>query len=192
MAACASKPKVVYVEKPYALPPPDFRKVRVPDVVHAYAIGRLPTKDGKGMDEAHTYYRIEESAHWDERLPSRPLATTGPVDHLESPTARHLPASKELAAAEDQARSVAADLQKARQAYLQAAQGMQRTALDINKTRATVDALQAMLNTANGEVQRLRAENARLRLVTPEEPKGRPEVDGFKNLEDWEKTHGNQ
>ena len=59
--------------------------VRVPDDVHAYAVGRMP-RGQDGMDEAHTYYRIEQTAHWDVRLPRRRVPTTGPVAVYNPPT----------------------------------------------------------------------------------------------------------
>jgi len=39
-----------------------------------------------GMDEAHQYYRIEQSAHWDLRLPSKKTASTGPRGPFYPPT----------------------------------------------------------------------------------------------------------
>jgi hypothetical protein len=38
------------------------------------------------MDEAHQYYRIEQSAHWDLRLPSKKTASTGPRGPFYPPT----------------------------------------------------------------------------------------------------------
>lgn len=191
-AACATKPKVVYVEKPYPLPPEDYRKVRIPDYIHAYAIGRLPTKDGLAMDEAHEYYRIEQTAHWDQRLPSRPLSTTGPVTAFTAPTARKLPTSKELEAAEDRVKTLSDQLVKARETYLQAANGMQSHILDIAKSKALADSYRSLLQTEQENVKRLKEENARLRLAAPEESAmpasaGRPTVDPYERLKEWEK-----
>src|SRR5260221_13405207 len=39
-----------------------------------------------GMDEAHQYYRIEQSAHWDLRFPSKKTASTGPRGPFYPPT----------------------------------------------------------------------------------------------------------
>ncbi len=38
--------------------------------VHVYDVGRLPTGDG-GMNEAHRYYRVTQSEHWNLNLPSK-------------------------------------------------------------------------------------------------------------------------
>jgi hypothetical protein len=77
-------PPIMYCEKKLPL----TNQTRVPDEVHAYAIGRLPNGEG-GMDEAHLYYRIEQSARWDLRLPSSRQAmalVTGPKEVFYPPT----------------------------------------------------------------------------------------------------------
>ena len=85
LGACAHKPpQVVYVQAPAALPPTDSNKVRIADRVHAYSVGRLPTADGLAMNEAHQYYRIEDSAHWDQRLPDHPMQSSGPTGQVRS------------------------------------------------------------------------------------------------------------
>jgi hypothetical protein len=92
-------------------------QVRVPDEVHAYAIGRLPNGEG-GMDEAHLYYRIEQSAHWDLRLPSKKQAaalTTGPKAVFYPPTYQPPPKDqrvRDAMAAADQARLAAEQAQR--------------------------------------------------------------------------------
>jgi hypothetical protein len=92
-------------------------QVRVPDEVHAYAIGRLPNGEG-GMDEAHLYYRIEQSAHWDLRLPAKKPAsalTTGPKAVFYPPTYQPPPNDqrvRDAMAAADQARLAAEQAQR--------------------------------------------------------------------------------
>jgi len=95
---------------------PRTNKGRVPDEVHAYAVGRLPL-DG-GMDEAHLYYRIEQSAHWDLRLPAKKQATaltTGPKEVFYPPTYQAPPKDqrvRDAMAAADQARLAADQAQR--------------------------------------------------------------------------------
>jgi hypothetical protein len=92
-------------------------QVRVPDEVHAYAIGRLPNAE-RGMDEAHLYYRIEESAHWDLRLPNNRQAAklvTGPKEVFYPPTYQAPPNDqrvRDAMAAADQARLAAEQAQR--------------------------------------------------------------------------------
>ena len=71
----------IYGEHPVAY----TSQVRTPDEVHVYDVGRLPHGQG-GMVEAHQYYRIEQSAHWDLRLPSKKTASTGPRGPFYPPT----------------------------------------------------------------------------------------------------------
>ena len=92
-------------------------QARVPDEVHAYAIGRLPNGEG-GLDEAHLYYRIEQSAHWDLRLPAKKQATaqtTGPKAVFYPPTYQPPPNDqrvRDAMAAADQARLAAEQAQR--------------------------------------------------------------------------------
>ena len=106
-------PPAIYCEKELAR----TNQVRVPDEVHAYAIGRLPNREG-GMDEAHLYYRIEQSAHWDLRLPAKRQATaltTGPKEVFYPPTYQPPPNDqrvRDAMAAADQARLAAEQAQR--------------------------------------------------------------------------------
>jgi len=102
----------VYCEKKL----PRTNQARVPDEVHAYAVGRLPL--GGGMDEAHLYYRIEQSAHWDLRLPAKKQATaltSGPKAVFYPPTYQAPPKDqrvRDAMAAADQARLAAEQAQR--------------------------------------------------------------------------------
>jgi hypothetical protein len=106
-------PPRVYCEKKL----PRTNQTRVPDEVHAYAIGRLPNGEG-GMDEAHLYYRIEQSAHWDLRLPNNPQAAkvvTGPKEVFYPPTYQAPPNDqrvRDAMAAADQSRLAAEQAQR--------------------------------------------------------------------------------
>jgi hypothetical protein len=92
-------------------------RARIPDEVHAYAIGRLPNGEG-GMDEAHLYYRIEQSADWDLRLPNHRQAAklvTGPREVFYPPTYQPPPNDqrvRDAMAAADQARLAAEQAQR--------------------------------------------------------------------------------
>src|SRR3569623_559165 len=50
--------------------PYDTSRVRYPEDVHSYEVGRLPSRDRREMHEAHTVYRVEQSNRWDQRLPA--------------------------------------------------------------------------------------------------------------------------
>ena len=148
------------------LPPTDSNKVRVADRVHAYSVGRLPTADGLAMNEAHQYYRIEDSAHWDQRLPDHPMQSSGPLGKYRSP---HGAAGGRLAsevhAAEAQNEALAQSMMQARATYRTAATQVQAQALTAEKNRVTADTYRTLLQTNQAENAQLRAENQRLRAA---------------------------
>jgi hypothetical protein len=89
-------------------------QVRMLDDVHAYALGRMPTGQG-GMDEAHQYYRTEQSAHWDLRLPTKRVATSGPPGVFNPPTYQRPPKDQRVTDAvnaADQARLAAEEAKR--------------------------------------------------------------------------------
>ncbi|HSI63891.1 MAG TPA: hypothetical protein VLE43_12255 [Candidatus Saccharimonadia bacterium] len=73
--------------------PYDVSRVRHPEEVHTYHIGRLPTHDRREMHEAHSVYRVEQSARWDQRLPATPMASRGVVLGIREP--EHDPVPKD-------------------------------------------------------------------------------------------------
>jgi hypothetical protein len=111
VAACAPAPRpTVYGEQRVAY----TSQVRTPDDVHAYAVGRMPHGQG-GMDEAHQYYRIEQSAHWDLRLPTKRMASTGPSQVFYPPTYQRPPKDQRVTDAvnaADQARLAAEEAKR--------------------------------------------------------------------------------
>ena len=170
LGACAHKQQVVYVQAPAALPPTDSNKVRIADRVHAYSVGRLPTADSLAMNEAHQYYRIEDSAHWDQRLPDHPMQSSGPTGKFAPPTARRVAVSREVRAAEAQNEVLAQSMMQARDTY--------RTLLDASRS----------------ENAQLKAENDRLRSAVENPapaaaatPGPRDSADPYERLKDWDK-----
>lgn len=73
--------------------PYDTSRVRYPEDVHAYELGRLPSRDRREMHEAHTVYRVEQSNRWDQRLPATPMASRGVVLGIREPS--HDPVPKD-------------------------------------------------------------------------------------------------
>ena len=194
LGACASKPKVVYVQAPAALPPTDSNKVRIPDRVHAYSVGRLPTADGLAMNEAHQYYLIEDSAHWDQRLPDHPMQSSGPLGKFAPPTARRVAVSKEVHAAEAQNEALAGSMTQARDTYLAAATQLKAQALGVEKARVMAETYRTLLATTRAENTQLKAENDRLRSAmdnpTPAAaatPGPRDSGDPYERLKEWDK-----
>ena len=201
LGACAHKPpQVVYVQAPTALPPTDSNKVRVADRVHAYSVGRLPTANGLAMNEAHQYYRIEDSAHWDQRLPDHPMHSSGPLGTFAPPTARRVAVSREVRAAEAQNEALAQSMMQARATYKTAATQVQAQALTAEKNRVTADTYRTLLQTNQAENAQLRAENQRLRAAvdTPSNkaaaggatPGPRDGTDPYERLKEWDQQSG--
>jgi hypothetical protein len=62
-------------------------RTRTPGEIHSYDVGRLPRGNG-GMDEAHRYYRVVQSDHWDLRLPSQVQNSGGAKTIFNPPTAQ--------------------------------------------------------------------------------------------------------
>ena len=77
--------------------PYDSTRVRHPDNVHAYQIGRLPSGDRREMHEAHTVYRVEQSARWDQRLPATPMESSGVILGIREPSNNPVPADQIIA-----------------------------------------------------------------------------------------------
>jgi hypothetical protein len=61
--------------------------------VHAYHVGRLPSKDRREMHEAHTVYRLEQGPRWDTRLPATPMDSRGVVLGIIEPSRNAVPDS---------------------------------------------------------------------------------------------------
>ncbi len=74
-----------------ALDATDLSRVRLGEQVHAYHVGRLPSHDRQEMHEAHTVYRIEQSAKWDTRLPATPMNSRGVVLGVIDPARNEVP-----------------------------------------------------------------------------------------------------
>ena len=198
LGACAHKPpQVVYVQAPAALPPTDSNKVRIPDRIHAYSVGRLPTADGLAMNEAHQYYRIENSAHWDQRLPDHPMQSSGPLGKFAPPTARRVAVSREVRAAEAQNEVLAQSMTQARDTYRTAAKQLQGQSVGMEKTRAMADSYRALLETSRAENTQLKAENDRLRSAVENPapaaaatPGPRDGADDYERLKKWDESSG--
>lgn len=79
------------------LDPYDTSRVRIPEGVHTYHVGRLPSFDRREMHEAHTVYRIEQSPRWDQRLPATPMESRGVVLGIREPEHKPVPADQIVA-----------------------------------------------------------------------------------------------
>ena len=155
---CPAPPPEVYCEHPVQR----TTRARTPDEVHAYYVGRLPNGDG-GMDEAHIYYRIVQSAHWDLRLPVKSRAsgvTTGPQGVFYPPTYQAPPKDQQVRDAVS-----AADQQRL---AMEQAEANFNNATDEIRKKLQED------NQLKDEIQDLLEQNKRLREQLQKEPETRP------------------
>jgi len=76
-----------------AIDPYDKSRVRLDEEVHAYHVGRLPSRDRREMHEAHTVYRVEQDARWDTRLPATPMDSRGVVLGIVEPSRSEVPSN---------------------------------------------------------------------------------------------------
>jgi len=152
------RPKI-YCEHPVAY----TSQVRTPDDVHVYDVARMPHGQG-GMDEAHQSYRIEQSAHWDLRLPRKKTASTGPRGPFYPPTYQPPPNDqrvRDVVSAADQARLAA---EEAKRNFEQATGEVRERLKEDNQLK---DALREQLET-----------NRKLREQLEGKPKASPSHQG--------------
>jgi hypothetical protein len=142
--------------------PYDVSRVRHPEEVHSYHIGRLPSRDRREMHEAHTVYRVEQDARWDQRLPATPMASRGVVLGIREP--EHDPVPKDTVVNAERVRQIelSAQLEK-RVALLRDKQeqieAFLATAPDKNKTIAE---LQQQNAKAQSDLSALKEENRKV------------------------------
>ena len=93
------------------LDPYDSTRVRHPDSVHAYHIGRLPSYDRREMHEAHTVYRVEQNARWDQRLPGTPMESRGVIFGIREPSHNPVPTDQVVANERSRQLKLSADIE---------------------------------------------------------------------------------
>ncbi len=162
-----------------ALDPYDSSRVRLSEEVHAYHVGRLPSKDRREMHEAHTVYRVEQDARWDTRLPATPMDSRGVVLGVVEPSRSEVPKSSLL----DQERqslvaktqslqitmaklsNLQRDLEKKKAQFTEAEEEAKEIQLYLAKTIQERDQASAQLEKAKERIEELE-ENERLRVRT--------------------------
>jgi hypothetical protein len=151
-----------------SLEPTDASRVRHPEAIHAYHIGRLPSHDRRDMHEAHTVYRVEHSSRWDHRLPATPMASRGTVLGIREPSHNPVPADQIVTNERIKQIDLSQQLQTtlttmtAKQAQLDA---YLSSAPDKNKTIAE---LQQQRSKAEAELATLKAESAKMQAELKE------------------------
>lgn len=173
-----SKTVVAGWPKGRALDPHDRSRVRLDEEVHAYHVGRLPSKDRREMHEAHTVYRLEQNARWDTRLPATPMDSRGVVLGIVEPSRNEIPTStlveqeRQSLAAKSQSlqatmtrlNSLQKDLEKKRREFEDAEKEAQEVQAYLAKTIQERDQTAAQLELTRARVKELEeAESLRVR-----------------------------
>lgn len=173
-----SKTVVAGWPKGRALDPHDRSRVRLDEEVHAYHVGRLPSKDRREMHEAHTVYRLEQNARWDTRLPATPMDSRGVVLGIVEPSRNEIPTStlveqeRQSLAAKSQSlqatmtrlNSLQKDLEKKRREFEDAEKEAQEVQTYLAKTIQERDQTAAQLELTRARVKELEeAESLRVR-----------------------------
>lgn len=84
----------------------DLRRVRHPEFVKTYHVGRIPTRNGQLMHEAHRVYKLEKSPRWNLLRNNPSLRSTGPVRALRDSAFRPLPLSQQVQAEKQRQREL--------------------------------------------------------------------------------------
>ena len=101
LCGCATKPIAQIIPAPPqgpTLAPDDLRRVRTPEAVRTYYVGRLPDADRRGMREAGSYYVLAKSSDWDLRNNQIPLRASGPLRSVVDPTYVPMPTDAAVSA----------------------------------------------------------------------------------------------
>ena len=144
--------------------------MRLPEDIHTYHLGRLPSRDRREMHEAHTVYRVEQTGKWDQRLPATPMASRGVVLGIREPSNDPVPKDeivtnergKQLQFSEELRIRLAqmAEKQQKLEAYLASAPDKNKTIDELNKakTKAEQESLtnQAELKKLRGELREMK------------------------------------
>ena len=123
LGGCASRPKSQPIAnergrssavKAEYLKTSDTRRVRNPEFVKSYYLGRRPSRNGARMHEAHRVYQVEKSNRWNLLRNNPPLRSTGPVRMIADSAFRPLPESNQLRAEENRQAAITEELRSAR------------------------------------------------------------------------------
>lgn len=166
VASCSTPPRVpslprktvqsATVEK-HHLKPNDIRRVRNPEFVKTYHVGRsVGGKRGSVMHEAHRVYRVEKANRWNLSRHQPPYASIGPTDKIVDSAFKPAPESNAIRAELNRQRELSTELEAASDSLTETIIQAKARLGDGSETASAIAALKA-------ETVRLRQENARLK-----------------------------
>jgi len=92
----------------------DLRRVRTPEYVKTYHLGRRPSRSGNLMSEAHRVYRLEKSSRWNLARSNPPLDGNAPTTRIVDQSFRPLPENGQIRAEIARQRELTAEIEQAR------------------------------------------------------------------------------
>lgn len=126
-----------------ALDAHDQSRVRLGEEVHAYHVGRLPSRDRREMHEAHTVYRVEQDNRWDTRLPATPMDSRGVVLGIVEPSRNEVPQSTII--------------EQERQSLVAKTQALQNTMTKLNALQRDLEKKRVQFDDAQKEAKEIQA-----------------------------------
>ncbi len=123
----------------------DLRRIRNPEFVKTYYIGRKPSKNGTRMHEAHRVYQLEKSPRWNLLRNNPMFRSTGPVKVLSDSAFRPLPESLQLRAEVKRQEALTRDLEATHDATLGQLETLRAKLADQSNHAVTIEKLQREL-----------------------------------------------
>ena len=123
----------------------DLRRVRNPEFVKTYYMGRRPSKNGKRMHEAHRVYELEKSPRWNLLRNNPKLRSTGPVKALTDPAFRPLPESERLQAETRRQEALTHELEATHETALRQLDSLKSKVSEQSNHAVTIEKLQREL-----------------------------------------------
>lgn len=187
---------------PYAMEPPstrrvaylqddDLRRVRTPEFVKTYHVGRTPESGGRTLHEAHRVYRIEKTSRWNLARENPPLKPVGPVNRTVDVAFRPLPESKALRAELNRQAEITGQLDQARSDAEAALAEIQKRVAEAPSSVATIERLRNELESERQRSQTTPSEapsNAPITSPTALSPETQRLVDFDKRTVEMEET----
>lgn len=123
----------------------DIRRIRNPEFVKTYYVGRKPSKNGARMHEAHRVYQLEKSPRWNLLRNNPTFRSTGPVKVLSDSAFRPLPESQQLRAEVKRQEDLTSDLEATHGATLGQLEALKIKLADEANHAVTIEKLQREL-----------------------------------------------
>ncbi|MEQ1750856.1 MAG: hypothetical protein ABL974_15615 [Prosthecobacter sp.] len=167
-----------------ALDEHDTSRVRLGEEVHAYHLGRLPSRDRREMHEAHTVYRVEQDARWDTRLPATPMSSRGVALGIVEPSRAAVPDDAVVEQERQRLVAMSGNLQKKMAELGQIQEQLQKKQMAFVESEKDSIAIQQRLGEIIGERDKLTEDmkNAKARIQTLEEQQRLAEISAQQNF----------